>query len=288
MKVFDIRGLCKKYEKFYLDNVSFSLEEGYIMGFIGSNGAGKTTTLKGMLNIIHNDSGTVEIFGRNINGNGIDIKQDIAFMMGGSDYYTRRKLKTITSVVRRFYSNWNQTAYEDYLKRFKLDPEKKVLELSQGMRIKYALTLALSHNARLIILDEPTSGLDPVARDNLLELFQELVEKGDKSILFSTHITSDLEKCADYITYINNGKIIESTTKDYLLEKYRLVNGAANDLDEMKDDLVSFKKNSFGFLGLIETEKLLKYRGINSEAPTLDDIMIYYAKQEEDREQPGI
>ncbi len=288
MKVLDVRGLCKKYEKFYLDNVSFSLEEGYIMGFIGSNGAGKTTTLKGMLNVIHKDAGTVEIFGKNINGNEIDIKQNIAFMMGGSDYYMRRKVKTITSVVKRFYSNWNQTAYEGYLKRFKLDPEKKVIELSQGMRIKYALALALSHNARLIILDEPTSGLDPVARDNLLELFQELVEEGDKSILFSTHITSDLEKCADYITFINNGRIIESTTKDDLLEKYRLVNGSYADLEEMKGDLVSHKKNSFGFLGLIETEKYKKYKGINSEPPALDDIMIYYAKREDCCEQSGI
>jgi ABC-2 type transport system ATP-binding protein len=172
MKVLDVQGLCKRYEKFYLDDVSFSLDEGYIMGFIGSNGAGKTTTLKGILNVIHKDAGIVEIFGRNIDGNEIALKQDIAFMMGGSDYYPGRKLKTISSVVQRFYSNWNSEAYEGYLKRFKLDPDKKVKELSQGMRIKFALTLALSHNARFIILDEPTSGLDPVARDNLLELFQ--------------------------------------------------------------------------------------------------------------------
>jgi ABC-2 type transport system ATP-binding protein len=287
MKVLDVQGLCKRYEKFYLDDVSFSLDEGYIMGFIGSNGAGKTTTLKGILNVIHKDAGIVEIFGRNIDGNEIALKQDIAFMMGGSDYYPGRKLKTISSVVQRFYSNWNSEAYEGYLKRFKLDPDKKVKELSQGMRIKFALTLALSHNARFIILDEPTSGLDPVARDNLLELFQELVEKGDKSILFSTHITSDLEKCADFITYINNGRIIESTTKDDLLEKYRLVNGSDEDLNGMKDDLVSFKKNSFGFMGLIETEKLNGYAG-RAEVPTLDDIMIYYAKKEDDNEQLSI
>ncbi|MBI9106167.1 MAG: ABC transporter ATP-binding protein [Spirochaetales bacterium] len=288
MKVLNVQGICKRYDKFYLDDVSFSLDEGYIMGFIGSNGAGKTTTLKGILNVIHKDAGTVEIFGKNIDGNEIALKQDIAFMMGSSDYYPGRKLKTISSIVQRFYSNWNQEAYEGYLKRFKLDPEKKVKELSQGMRIKFALTLALSHNARFIILDEPTSGLDPVARDNLLELFQELVEKGDKSILFSTHITSDLEKCADYITYINNGRIIESTTKDDLLDKYRLVNGSEDDLNGMKEDMVSSKKNSFGFTGLIETVKLKPYKGINAEVPTLDDIMIYYAKKEEDNAQFNI
>lgn len=285
MKVLNVQGLCKRYDKFYLDNVSFELEEGYIMGFIGSNGAGKTTTLKGILNIIHNDGGDVEIFGSRMAGNEIELKQDIAFMMGGSDYYQRKKLKTISSVVQKFYSNWNQEDYEGYLRRFKLDPDKKVSELSQGMRIKFALALALSHNARFLILDEPTSGLDPVARDNLLELFQELVEEGDKSILFSTHITSDLEKCADYITYINNGKIVDSTTKDGLLDKYRLVNGSDEDLEKMKCDLVSFKKNSFGFLGLIETEKMSSYSGINAEVPSLDDIMIYHARKEDENEQ---
>jgi len=276
-----IQGLCKRYDKFYLDNVTFSLKEGYIMGFIGSNGAGKTTTLKGILNMIHCESGSVEIFGKNTKGNEITLKQDIAFMMGGSDYYLRRRLKTISEVVRRFYTNWNQATYEEYLKRFKLDPDKKVSELSQGMRIKFALALALSHNAKFIILDEPTSGLDPVARDNLLDLFQELVENGERSILFSTHITSDLEKCADYITFINNGKIVESTTKDDLIDSYRMVNGSEDDLNKMKKDLVSFKRNSFGFLGLIETGKLDSYKGINAEIPSLDDIMIYHAKKED-------
>lgn len=284
MEILKAQGLCKRYEKFYLDNVSFSLDEGYIMGFIGSNGAGKTTTLKAILNIIHKDSGKMEIFGRKFNENEIGIKQDIAFMMGETDYYLKRKVKTITKVVKRFYSNWDDEAYNGYINRFKLDPEKKLVELSQGMRIKFALALALSHNARLIILDEPTSGLDPVARDNLLELFQELVESGEKSILFSTHITSDLDKCADYITYINNGRIIESTTKDELLDSYRLVNGSEDDLNKIKNDLIAWKKNSFGFLGLIKTDKLNIHQGINAEAPTLDDIMIYYAKKEEGNE----
>jgi ABC-2 type transport system ATP-binding protein len=284
VEILKAQGLCKRYENFSLDNVSFSLEKGYIMGFIGSNGAGKTTTLKAILNIIHKESGTVEIFGKEFKEHEISIKQNIAFMMGGSDYYLKRKVKTVSEVVKRFYSNWDDDVYKGYLKRFKLDPEKKIIELSQGMRIKFALTLALSHNAGLIILDEPTSGLDPVARDNLLELFQELVEGGEKSILFSTHITSDLEKCADYITYIDNGRVIESTTKDELLDSYRLVNGSDDDLKIMKDDLISWKKNSFGFLGLIKTKRMEAYKGINTDAPTLDDIMIFYAKKGEDNE----
>ncbi len=288
MTVLNVKGLCKRYEKFYLDNISFSLDKGYIMGFIGSNGAGKTTTLKAILNMIHKESGIVEIFGIDMDKHEAAIKQDIAFMMGGSDYYLKRKLKTVSEVVKRFYSNWNEDAYRGYIARFKLDPEKKICELSQGMKIKYALTLALSHDSRLIILDEPTSGLDPVARDNLLELFQELVESGERSILFSTHITSDLEKCADFITYIDNGRIIEKCSKDELLESYRMVNGSKDDLDEIKKDLISYKKNSFGFLGLIKTRKLGDYNSINTEMPTLDDIMIYYAKKDEDNEQSDL
>ena len=280
MPILKVDKLCKKYERFYLDNVSFSLDEGYIMGFIGSNGAGKTTTLKGILNMIRKDGGRIEIFGKNFDDNEISIKQDIAFMMGSSDYYMRKQVKTLAAVVSRFYADWNQDTFNSYLSRFNIDPEKKINELSQGMRVKLSIALALSHNAKLIILDEPTSGLDPVARDNLLDLFQELIEEGDKSILFSTHITSDLEKCADYITYINNGRIIESTTKDELLESYRLVSGSEKDLPGIKEDLISFKTNSFGFVGLIKSEQLKKHNPINSEPPTLDDIMIYHAKRE--------
>ena len=275
-----VRGLCKRYEKFYLDNVSFSLEDGFIMGFIGSNGAGKTTTLKALLNIIRRESGAVEIFGETLDNHEDAIKQNIAFMMGGSDYYLKRKVSHVTDVVRRFYTDWDDNAYQGFLSRFKLDQDKKVGELSQGMRIKYALSLALSHGARLLILDEPTSGLDPVARDNLLELFQEMVEDGKKSILFSTHITSDLEKCADFITYIKDGRIIESTSKDELLESYRLVNGADHELESIKDDLVSYKTNSFGFLGMIKTDSLSRHNGFNAEAPSLDDIMIYHERTE--------
>ena len=281
MTMLKVEKLCKRYEKFYLDNVSFSLEEGYIMGFIGSNGAGKTTTIKGILNMIQNDGGSVEIFGRDFTENEISTKQDIAFMMGSSDYYLRKKVGKVADVTKRFYRNWNQDVFDNYLQRFNIDPDKKINELSQGMRVKLSIALALSHGAKLIILDEPTSGLDPVARDNLLDLFQELIEDGDKSILFSTHITTDLEKCADYITYINNGKIIESTTKDELLESYRLVNGSKEDLEQISGDLISYKTNSFGFLGLIKTAKMQNYSHMNSEAPSLDDIMIYYAKKEE-------
>lgn len=280
MKILNVQGLCKKYDNFYLDNVSFQLDRGFIMGFIGSNGAGKTTTLKGIMNIIHRDGGHVEILGKPFDQRELSMKQNVGFMLGGIEFYLKRKIKTVTKTVRRFYSQWDEASYQKYLKRFGLDPEKKIGELSQGMRVKYSLTLALSHGADLLILDEPTSGLDPVARDSLLELFQELVEDGQKSILFSTHITTDLEKCADYITYIKDGRIISSLTKEEFIASYRLVKGSKEELEQIKDSLVAHKVNSFGYLGLMETEKTQGLPRLNFEEPTLEDIMIYHAKQE--------
>ena len=284
MLALKVEKLNKKYEKFHLEDISFKLEKGYIMGFIGSNGAGKTTTLKSILNMVHIDSGEILILGKNFIENEIILKQDIGYIFGGVDFYMKSKVKNVTNVIKRFYTNWNEDIYTYYLKRFKLDPDKKISELSEGMKVKYSLAIALSHNAKLFILDEPTSGLDPVARDNILNVFQELVEDGERSILFSTHITSDLEKCADYITYINNGKIIASKTKDDFIDSYRIVNGSLDQLDNIKRDLISYKINSFGFTGLIKTDRFSENDGVRVKAPSLEDIMIYYAKKEDDDE----
>jgi ABC-2 type transport system ATP-binding protein len=278
MNVLKIKNLRKEYPNFLLNDVSFSIPKGYIMGFIGENGAGKTTTLKAMLNIINKDGGNVEIFGKSMDENEIDIKKDISFMPGNS-FYPKRKIKDITKVFKRFYSNFDEDLYQQYLIKFNLDQNKKLDELSQGMSLKYSIALALSHHAKLIILDEPTSGLDPVARDALLEIFQNIIEDGEVSILFSTHITSDLEKCADYITFIQNGEIIESLSKEDLITKYRLINGDLDTLDSIKNDMISYKKNSFGFTGLIKTGQLKENNKIKIGHPSLDDIMIYYAER---------
>jgi len=288
MSILTVKGLHKRYPEFHLEDVSFSLEPGYIMGFIGANGAGKTTTLKSIVNLIQKDSGTVSVMGKDFTQNEMSLKQEIGLMFGGVDYYAKTKINTITDVVRRFYGHWDDALYRGYLKRFSLSEEKKVEELSSGMRIKYSLTLALSHHARLLILDEPTSGLDPVARDDLLELFQELIEDGERSILFSTHITSDLEKCADYITYIENGRIIESRAKDDLIAAYRLVKGTQDQLAAVEGRLVAYKVNAFGFTGLIDAADIQKHNGLTVETPTLEDIMIYHAKKEADNEKPTV
>lgn len=279
MELLSVQNLSKRYKTFALEDVSFTLESGYIMGFIGRNGAGKTTTLKTMLNLVHADGGKVSLFGQDFFQNEFACKQKIAFMMGGVNYYRKNKLKTISSVVKRFYDEWDDSVYESYLKRFDLDPNKKVDELSAGMKVKFALALALSHNAKLLILDEPTSGLDPVSRDDLLELFQELIEDGERSILFSTQITSDLEKCADFITYIKNGKILESCDKDNFLGSYKIVSGTNEQFtDAVKRMLIGYKKNAFGFTGLIKTEDLPK-TSLEAGPADIESIMIYFERE---------
>lgn len=278
MSLLSIEKLNKHFPGFHLKDVSFTLDEGFIMGFIGANGAGKTTTLKSVLNLINPDSGTVRVMDQDFRTNEITLKQEIGFMFGGVDYYAKSRIASITDVVRRFYTSWDDALYRQYMKRFALDENKRPSELSHGMRIKYSLVLALSHHARLFILDEPTSGLDPVARDDLLELFQELIEDGDKSILFSTHITSDLEKCADYITFIQDGQIIESQAKDDLIASYRLIKGDAAAIERLGSRLIACKNGTFCTTGLIRTVDLIPIDGVLAEAPNLEDIMIYYAK----------
>ncbi|QHT58594.1 ABC transporter ATP-binding protein [Paenibacillus lycopersici] len=281
MLALDIRSLTKSYPNFQLKDVSFQLEKGYIMGFIGANGAGKTTTIRSILNMIHIDGGEVCILGKNIAEHELELKQEIGYAFGGVEYYTRSKMKTLTDVIKKFYANWNEDIYRSYLRRFKLDDNKKIAELSTGMKVKYSLALALSHGAKLLILDEPTSGLDPVARDDLLDIFQELVLDGEISILFSTHITSDLEKVADYITFIENGRIIASAEKHDFMESYRLLSGSQSQLEEVKDKLISCKINSFGFTGLIHAEDFDPSSTIKAATPSLEEIMIYFAKKED-------
>lgn len=281
MLALDIKNLNKQYEHFRLKDVSFQLEKGYIMGFIGANGAGKTTTIKSILNLTHVDSGEIRIWGKNMASHELELKQEIGSAFGDINFYTRSKIKALTNVVKSFYRNWDDETYSKYLKKFNLNENKKIAELSTGMKVKYSLALALSHGAKLLILDEPTSGLDPVARDNLLDTFQELVQDGEISILFSTHITSDLEKCADYITYIHNGQIINSSEKEQFIDTYRLLNGKHEQLDSVKNELISYKTNSFGFTGLIHTKDLDPSLDIKSTVPNLEEIMIYFSKTED-------
>lgn len=216
----EVEKLCKSYSGFSLDNVTFNLAPGRIMGFIGKNGAGKSTTLKTILNMVHPDSGTVKMFGKDYYINEKECKEQIGVVFGGIDFYPLKKLSSITAVTKRFYANWDDEDYCKYIKMFSLNESKKFKELSSGMKVKYLLALALSHRAQLLILDEPTSGLDPVSRDELLHIFKRIIKDGNRSVLFSTHITSDLDRCADDITYIQKGKIIKSCDKETFMDSF--------------------------------------------------------------------
>ena len=219
MSIVEVRGLSKRYSAFELSGISFNIHESRITGFIGRNGAGKTTTIKAMLNLTHPDEGTVSFFGIPISMNEAEIKRRIGYSTGTVNWYPRKKIKDIVRVVKNFYDTWNDEAYRKYLSLFNLDESKMPIELSEGMKVKFNLLLALSHNCEVLILDEPTSGLDPFSRNELLDIFTELKNDG-VAVFFSTHIISDIEKCADDIVYISEGKIIAATLKDDFIEKY--------------------------------------------------------------------
>ncbi|MBQ7595334.1 MAG: ABC transporter ATP-binding protein [Clostridia bacterium] len=219
MNIAQVKNLNKTYPSFRLKDVSFNIGEGRIIGFVGRNGAGKTTTIKSMLNLVHPDSGEIIYFGKPLSENETEIKKHIGYSTGTVNWYPRKKIKDIIDVVKRCYDTWDEDAYRRYLELFGLDENKTAQEMSEGMKVKCNLLIALSHNAKLLILDEPTSGLDPFSRDELLGLFTELKNNG-VAVFFSTHIISDLEKCADDIIYISNGEIVASLTKEDFISRF--------------------------------------------------------------------
>lgn len=219
MSIVEIKNLTKEYPTFRLQDVSFTLEAGRITGFIGRNGSGKTTTIKSMLNLVHPKGGQIVFFGMPLVGHEAEIKQRIGYSTGSVSWYPRKRLRDIAAVTKSFYPNWEEDAYRHYMRLFGLDENKTPHELSEGMKVKFNLLLALSHKAEILILDEPTSGLDPFSRDELLDIFTELRSRG-VSLFFSTHIVSDLEKCADDIVFISCGSIQAATTKQAFYRMY--------------------------------------------------------------------
>ncbi len=249
------------------------------MGFIGPNGSGKTTTLKMIMNLMKKDAGSIEVFGQDHVQFEREIKQRIGFVYDEPVFYEQLSLRQMTSLISPFYNLWDQNLHESYLKRFDLDNTQKIKTLSKGMRTKYALSLALSHGAEILIMDEPTAGLDPIFRRELLDILMDIMQKEENSILFSTHLTSDLDRVADYITFINQGKIVLSEEKDSLYERYNLVKGGADDLsDGLKKELVGFTSNRHGFEGL--SDHPIHGTNLVIEKPTLEDIMFFHTKEQ--------
>lgn len=283
--ILEVKNLRKEYKDFTLDNISFTLDKGYIMGFIGPNGAGKSTTIKLIMNLIKRDNGEIKLFGLDNVANENEIKKRIGFIYDQNHYYEELTLGQMKKTIANFYDNWNDDIYHKYMKSFNLKEGKKIKELSKGMQMKYSLALALSHDAELIIMDEPTSGLDPVFRSELLDVLLELIQDENKAIFFSTHITTDLEKIADYITFINDGNLIFSKPKDQILEEYSIIKGSMHLLNQMnKEDFYGIKTNKYGFEALTTKVDKIK-KGFNNqvviEKPTLDDIMLFTIRRDE-------
>ena len=271
-----VEHLNKKYPAFSLKDVSFEVKPGEIMGFIGRNGAGKTTTLKSIMNMIHYESGTITVFDKDMTEHELENKQRIGFALSELNYYPNRTIRQLMNVTKRFYKNFDETKFSEICKLFDLNIDKKLEELSSGMKVKYSVAIALSHKAELLILDEPTSGLDPVSRDEILDIFREIVKNKDRAILFSTHITSDLDKCATNITYIHNGEINYTGTKQAFIDGYLFVKDK-NKNHALEKEYIACKELDDRIEGLISVDKkeLFIKNGLKPREPDLEEIMVY-------------
>lgn len=274
-----VRNISKRFSGFHLDDISFSLPKGYIMGLVGTNGAGKTTTLKLILNMIERNCGDISVFGLDAIKNERHIKQKIAVVFDTNIFVDEWTINETERAISPFYDEWNHKTFMEMLQKFQLSPKMNVGKLSRGMQMRLMLACAFSHNAQLLILDEPTSGLDPLARDELMEMLQDFIKDGKRSVLFSTHITSDLQKVADYITFLEHGKLMFTGSMEELLEKYVLIKGAPDELHaDLAKHIVGLRQTNMGFEGLISSALAKQYKGYVFDKPTIDDIVIFISK----------
>lgn len=277
--ILEVSGLNKQCGVFSLKDVSFSLPDGCITGFIGINGAGKTTTLRTILRLARKSSGTVRFFGMELEKSERQIKERIGVVLDEDCFYDELTLLEMKEVIAPAYRSWCEEDFRYYMDRFSLNPGQKIQSLSRGMRMKYALALALSHKAELLIMDEPARGLDPLIRNQLLDILKEYMEKCGRGVFFSTHITSDLDKIADMLIMIDDGRILFQEEKDVLLDRYRRVRGDTGQLNnDARRLFLSLKESTFGFTGI--TECLSEIRqlipGAAAERPSVEDIMLAY------------
>lgn len=275
--ILEVTGLNKSYPDFSLHDISFTLPDGCITGFIGKNGAGKTTTLKSILGLVPKISGTIKWFGMDLSSNEKEIKERIGIVLDDGGFYDELTLSEMKSIIASAYKSWSNDDYNMYLARFSLNPKQKISTLSKGMRMKYALALALSHKAEFLIMDEPTSGLDPLIRNQLLEILKEFMDNGGRGVFFSTHITSDLDKIADTLIMIDEGHLVFQEDKDSLLDRYRIVKGDVENLcPDTEKLLMNIDKTPFGFTAITKyTDDLRKLMpDCMLERPSIEDIML--------------
>lgn len=278
--ILQVENLTKHYPDFALDHVSFSVPKGTIMGLIGENGAGKSTTINAILDLIHKDDGTVTFWGQELSL-AKQLKEDIGVVFDGINFYETLTPAKVGKIARAAYSQWDNHLYQDYLKRFQLPLDKEFKQMSKGMKVKLCIAVALSHNPKLLILDEATSGLDPVMRDDILDVFLEFVQDENHSIMMSSHITTDLEKVADYITFIHQGKVIFNKKKDDLRYHYGIVRCGAATFDQIdKQEILAYRKEDYQWNVLVaDKEKAKKkYKNAVVDDATIDDILLLYVK----------
>ena len=278
-----IENITKQYADFTLKNVSFQVPDGSIVGFVGENGAGKTTTLKAILDIISLDGGKIKVFGKDPKNQGEKIKQDIGVVMDEGFFYDVFSPREIEAVLKRAYKNWNSSVFYQYLRQFNLPEKKMVKEFSKGMKMKLLLATALSHDPKLLLLDEATSGLDPIVRNEILDIFLDFMQDETHSILFSSHITSDLEKIADYIVFLHQGEVILCEEKDKLLEEYGILKCGITEWDKVeKADCMAFQKNIYSIEALVKNRDSAKrkYKNMVVDSVGLDEIMLLLVKGE--------
>ncbi len=271
-----VSNLSKSFPGFQLQNISFSLPKGYIMGLIGPNGSGKTTTIKLILNMLKRDNGEVKIMGLDNITDEKAAKVNVGVVFDANYLCDEWTVAQSEAAVSVFYKNWDKNRFSELLKRFHIAPTKKVKELSKGMQMKLMIACAFSYDAKLLILDEPTSGLDPVSRDELLKILSEYIEDGEHSVLFSTHITGDLERAADYITYISYGELFFSGSKDEFVDMFRIVKGGRDELTlNLSGKLIGIRNFSTGFEALMRSEDLKLFSHLDVEPATIDDIVVF-------------
>lgn len=279
--VIEVKNLCKSFDDFKLNNIHFKLDKGYILGLIGPNGSGKTTTLKLLLDLLNKDSGAISIFGLDPKLNPIDVRDRIGIVYDECPYFGNLSLMNNAKAVSGFYKNWDQVQFLQYMDKFGLDPKKKLSKLSKGMKTKFSLAIALSHHPELLIMDEPTAGLDPVFRHELLNLLQTIIDEREMSIIFSTHITSDLDKVADYVTFIYEGEVVFNHTMNAIKSSYKLIKGPLTGTSHLKHDgLIAIKENKYGFTALTECLENVQDKLTDDcivENANLEDIMVFYS-----------
>ena len=278
----EVKNLSKSFDNFRLHDISFTLPKGYIMGLIGPNGSGKTTTIKLILNMLKRTDGEVKILGLDNIADEQAAKKSLGVVFDTNYFSDDWKVSQVEKSVSVFYENWNTHRFSELLEKFHISLTKKVKELSKGMQMKLMLACAFSYDAKLLILDEPTSGLDPVSRDELLHILSEYIEDGEHSVLFSTHITGDLERAADYITYISYGELFFSGGKDEFVDSFRIVKGGREELSgDLSKKALDIRDFATGFEALIRTEDLKQFAHLNVEPATIDDIVVFTSKRGE-------